>query len=97
MNQDIRKLRNKSQAGDRLRDPVCGMQVASDQHAIMYQQMHFAFRSVQCRERFLANPHLYIGHSGHKAPAQEGRTVLYGIPGIGEQTSGKRHEMIAKQ
>ncbi len=61
---------------DSRRDPVCGMQVAPDQHAITYQQMHFAFCSAQCKERFLANPHLYIGHPGHKAPAQEGRKVL---------------------
>lgn len=76
MNQDSRELRNRPQAEDSLRDPVCGMQVAADQHAITYQQMHFAFCSIQCKERFLANPHLYIGHPGHKAPAQEGRTVL---------------------
>lgn len=61
---------------DSLRDPVCGMLVAPDQHAITHQQMHFAFCSTQCKERFLANPHLYIGHPGNKAPAQEGRTVM---------------------
>ena len=61
---------------DRLRDPVCGMQVAPDQHAITHLQMHFAFCSTQCKERFLANPHLYIGQHGTKAPAQEGRTVM---------------------
>lgn len=61
---------------DSLRDPVCGMQVAPDQHAITHQQMHFAFCSAQCKERFLANPHLYIGNPGNKAPAQEGRTVM---------------------
>ncbi|MBT8128908.1 MAG: YHS domain-containing protein [Gammaproteobacteria bacterium] len=61
---------------DNIRDPVCGMQVRPDRHAITHQQMHFAFCSSQCKERFLADPHLYIGHPGHKAPAQEGRTVL---------------------
>jgi YHS domain-containing protein len=59
-----------------IRDPVCGMRIAPDQHAIMFQQIHFAFCTTQCKERFLANPHLYIGHPGNKAPAQEGRTVL---------------------
>ena len=37
-------------------DPVCGMQVKSTQLALEYMQMHFAFCSEQCRERFLANP-----------------------------------------
>ena len=33
-------------------------------------------RSPQCRERFVANPHLYIGVPGHKAPKQEGKAVM---------------------
>jgi YHS domain-containing protein len=52
------------------------MRVAPDQHVITYQQMNYSFCSIQCRERFLANPHLYIGYPGHKAPAQEGCTIL---------------------
>jgi len=61
---------------DSLRDPVCGMMIHASENHVEYQQMHFAFCSLQCKERFLANPHLYIGHPGHKAPGQEGRTVL---------------------
>jgi len=61
---------------DQFVDPVCGMPVTPDQHALTFQQMHFAFCSDQCRERFLANPHLYIGRPGHKAPVQEGQEVL---------------------
>lgn len=76
MNQNTPELQSMPQHEESLRDPVCGMQVAPDQHAITYQQMHFAFCSTQCEERFLANPHLYIGHPGNKAPAQEGRTVM---------------------
>ena len=76
MNEDTRELQTMPQNEDSLRDPVCGMHVAPNQHAITHQQMHFAFCSTQCKERFLANPHLYIGHPGHKAPAQGGRTVL---------------------
>lgn len=76
MIQNARELQNLPHAENSLRDPVCGMQVAPGQHAITHQQMHFAFCSIQCKERFLANPHLYIGYPGHKAPAQEGRTVL---------------------
>jgi len=48
------------------------MMVDHDQHAIEYLKMHFAFCSPQCKERFLANPHLYIGYPGLKAPKQEG-------------------------
>ncbi|MFQ5644558.1 MAG: YHS domain-containing protein [Thiogranum sp.] len=76
MNQDTRELQNTPRTGDTLRDPVCGMQVAPDQHAVAYQQMYFAFCSAQCKERFLANPHLYIGRPGSKAPAQGGKEVL---------------------
>lgn len=56
-------------------DPVCRMSVNPQQNAIVYQQMHFAFCSEQCKQRFLANPHLYVGYPGHKAAVQEGRKV----------------------
>jgi len=61
---------------EQVKDPVCGMQVRPDDNAIDYQNMPFAFCSQQCKDRFLANPHLYIGYPGQKAPKQEGRTVL---------------------
>jgi YHS domain-containing protein len=57
-------------------DPVCHVQVASASFATKYAGCHYAFCSAQCRERFLANPHLYIGFPGHKAPAQEGKKVI---------------------
>ena len=60
----------------RRRDPVCGMMVEADGNAIEFRQMHFAFCSRQCRERFLANPGLFVGQGGRKAPAQEGRKVI---------------------
>jgi len=56
--------------------PVCHMQVPSDQLALVYQGMHFAFCSEQCRERFEATPHLYVGVPGQKAVKQEGQEVL---------------------
>ncbi len=61
---------------DKVRDPVCQMLVTQDQHAITYQGMDFAFCSQQCQERFLANPHLYIGFPGEQAPKQAGREVI---------------------
>lgn len=60
----------------KVKDPVCLMQVEPDQYAIEYQGMHFAFCSQQCQDRFLANPHAYIGTPGEKAPKQEGREVI---------------------
>ena len=59
-----------------LRDPVCKMWVGHDQHALNYMGMHFAFCSLQCRERFMANPHLYIGQPGEAAPVQRGEVSI---------------------
>jgi YHS domain-containing protein len=59
-----------------IRDPVCGMSVPPEQLRTAYLQMSFAFCSEQCRERFLANPHLYIGVPGQRAPKQTGTKVL---------------------
>ena len=76
VNQDSRELRNRSQAEGSRRDPVCGMVVDANDNAVEYQQMHFAFCSLQCKERFLKNPHLYIGQGGRKAPKQEGQAIF---------------------
>ncbi len=59
-----------------VKDPVCDMMVSADRYAIDYLGIHFAFCSLQCKERFLANPYLYIGATDHKSPKQEGREVL---------------------
>jgi len=61
---------------DKVLDPVCQMMVDPDQNAITYEGMHFAFCSEQCKERFLANPHLYIGKPGERAPGQSGQRVV---------------------
>jgi YHS domain-containing protein len=60
----------------KVKDPVCEMWVAPEQNAVNYQGMHFAFCSQQCKERFLAHPHLYIGFPGEPAPKQSGQAVL---------------------
>ena len=57
-------------------DPVCGMCVKSTQLPLEYMQMHFAFCSEQCRERFLANPGLYIGKPGRMSVKQMGHEVI---------------------
>ena len=58
------------------KDPVCGMQVISGQFVTEYLDSRYAFCSIQCRDRFLANPHVYIGLPGQKAPKQDGLEVL---------------------
>lgn len=55
-----------------VKDPVCGMEVAPAQFETIYEGLHYAFCSEQCRQRFAANPHLYIGVPGEKAPRQKG-------------------------
>lgn len=59
-----------------VKDYVCQMPVPSTSFATEYAGGHYAFCSAQCKERFLANPHLYIGFPGHKAPAQQGKKVI---------------------
>lgn len=61
---------------EKVKDPVCLMEVDPDQYAIEYEGMHFAFCSRQCQDRFLANPHAYIGAPGVKSPKQEGREIV---------------------
>lgn len=58
------------------KDPVCGMVVDEPKVEITYAGAHYAFCSNQCRERFEANPHLYIGYPGHKAPKQKGVKIV---------------------
>jgi YHS domain-containing protein len=59
-----------------VKDYVCGMQVEFGKNRIEYTGGAYSFCSKQCQERFLANPHLYIGIPGQKAPKQEGMTVI---------------------
>lgn len=58
------------------KDVVCGMQVASDKYQLEYLGVPYSFCSKQCQERFQANPHLYVGMPGQKAPKQEGVSVI---------------------
>lgn len=59
-----------------VKDYVCHMQVPATSFATEFAGSHYAFCSAQCKERFLANPRLYIGFPGRKAPAQEGKQVI---------------------
>ncbi|MEQ1591398.1 MAG: YHS domain-containing protein [Thiobacillaceae bacterium] len=55
-----------------VKDPVCGMNVAPTQFETIFEGIRYAFCSEQCRQRFVANPHLYIGVPGEKSPKQKG-------------------------
>lgn len=56
-------------------DPVCHMAVSATSFATEYEGIGYAFYSMQCKDRFLANPHLYIGSPGRKA-AQQGKKIV---------------------
>ena len=58
------------------KDPVCGMFVDAHKIEVVYAEVHYAFCSEQCHERFVANPHLYIGYVRHKAPKLRGIRAL---------------------
>lgn len=57
-------------------DYVCGMQVKAGKNKLTYLGVEYSFCSTQCRERFLANPGLYVGVPGQKAPKQEGKSII---------------------
>lgn len=57
-------------------DPVCGMRVRPGHYSVEFLGMSYSFCSQQCQERFLANPRLYIGVPGKKAPGNSGMEVL---------------------
>ena len=59
-----------------VKDPVCHMDVSKNSYPLEYEGIHFTFCSAQCKERFQANPRLYMGHPGKKSPAQQGRQVF---------------------
>ncbi len=58
------------------KDVVCGMQVESGKNQVVYLGLPYSFCSRQCQERFQANPHLYVGLPGKKAPKQAGLSVI---------------------
>ena len=58
------------------KDPVCSMFVDAHKIEIVYAEVHYAFCSEQCHERFFGNPHLYIVYPGHKAPKFRGIQAL---------------------
>ncbi|MHB9117176.1 MAG: YHS domain-containing protein [Burkholderiales bacterium] len=62
--------------GTTVKDPVCGMETDSRAFDTVYMGINYAFCSQQCQDRFKANPHLYIGVPGEKAPKQKGVEII---------------------
>jgi len=57
-------------------DPVCGMAIAEQaQITYPFHGEKYAFCSNQCREAFIAHPHVYVGRLGQKAPKKLGVEV----------------------
>jgi hypothetical protein len=52
------------------------MWVPPDRYAVQYLGIDYAFCSQQCKDRFLANPHLYVGMPGDEAPKHAGMEVI---------------------
>lgn len=67
------------------RDPVCGMMVDEWAHQVVHRGVGYAFCSLQCRERFVSAPGLYVGRT-LLAPKQKGmelikrRRMEFGVP-----------------
>ncbi len=47
--------------------PVCMMETDDSHISYMYADMQFTFCSQQCKERFTANPNLYVNQAGKTA------------------------------
>jgi len=56
--------------------PVCYMDIKENNITSEFQKMQFFFCSKQCQDRFLANPHLYIGHRGRSSAKQRGEHII---------------------
>ena len=56
--------------------PVCHMMVDKSSYPVNYLGQTYAFCSLQCRQRFDANPHLYTGYPGKPSPAQQGHKII---------------------
>lgn len=59
-----------------VRDPVCHMDVKPGSYIYEYIGSKYSFCSQQCHDRFIANPHLYIGHPGKPSPKQHGKNIV---------------------
>ena len=61
---------------NKIQCPVCKMNVNDFNIAYVYQDVDFFFCSEQCQDRFVSNPHLYIGYWGRSAAKQRGEYII---------------------
>jgi len=59
-----------------VRDPVCEMSVSAGSFDYKHLGMNYSFCSQQCHDRFVGNPHLYIGKPGKPSPKQQGKSII---------------------
>jgi YHS domain-containing protein len=62
--------------GESVKDRVCGTEVRSGEFSAVYLGAEYRFCSVECRDRFMAFPHLYAGLRSQQSPRQRGLQVL---------------------
>jgi len=65
-----------TESAELVKDPVCEMVVRPGQHEAAHDGIRYAFCSLQCRERFVARPGLYVGIRRKPAPKQMGMKLV---------------------
>ncbi len=61
---------------NRMHCPVCMMDTDEASLSYKYQEMTFTFCSEQCKERFIANPNLYVGRVGKPAARHSIKSII---------------------
>lgn len=59
-----------------VKDPVCEMLVEQGGSEAVHEGISYSFCSLQCRERFIARPGLYVGERRRPAPKQRGVKLM---------------------
>ena len=91
-------IKNNSSKDEKVRDPVCDMWVDADSHAVNHLGIHYAFCSQQCQERFMANPHIYVGQPARPAPKQQGKAIIkQRVLKLSEALSDKQANMLSTE
>jgi P-type Cu+ transporter len=69
-------------AVERLKDPVCGMDVnpLTSKHRTHYDEKYFHFCSAGCKTKFEANPARYVAGAGKQAAAPRAQGTIYTCP-----------------
>jgi Cu+-exporting ATPase len=69
-------------AGERMKDPVCGMMVDphATPHRAQYRDIPYYFCSSGCRSKFVARPEIYTGGSPANLPESEQEGTIYTCP-----------------